>query len=186
MKKNMMMMILLAGMVLISSVVCNWLVPQGNMDNPVTIETGPSGEEVSSAATITPPMIPTSEAAAAETGAISGSLSYPSESVPPMRVIAFRVDNAAWFSVEVMDGGQFTLQDLPPGDYYVVAYLIDNSAIQGDFAGGYTSFVPCGMTVECMDHSLIPVSVSPGMTASGIDPGDWYAPENTFPPDPTR
>ncbi|MGQ9553761.1 MAG: hypothetical protein ACUVWR_06595 [Anaerolineae bacterium] len=40
------------------------------------------------------------------------------------------------------------------------------------------------MSVDCADHSLIGVEVRAGETTTGIDPGDWYAPEGAFPPDP--
>jgi len=43
--------------------------------------------------------------------------------------------------------------------------------------------VPCGLSAGCEDHTLLPIIVIEGQTASA-DPGDWYAPEGTFPPMP--
>jgi hypothetical protein len=48
-------------------------------------------------------------------------------------------------------------------------------------AGGYTQAVPCGLSVNCTDHSLIPVQVNNGVVTQNINPGDWYAPEGSFP-----
>ncbi len=44
--------------------------------------------------------------------------------------------------------------------------------------------VPCGLKAGCEDHSLIPVEVTAGNMATGVDPVDWYAPAGTFPPRP--
>ncbi len=61
--------------------------------------------------------------------------------------------------------------ELMPGYYTVVAY-----ANMDQFAGGYAND----------DHSLITIYVTPSITSTGVDPSDWYAPEGTFPADPTR
>lgn len=174
-----MKLLLLAGMVILSSVFCARLAPQEDTPEPGTAVFTPAAGEKTIRET-------TPTVSTAESGSISGMLSYPSESIPPLRVVAFRVDNTAWYAVEVTKGDQFLVEDLPPGDYYIVAYLIDKQVVKGGFAGGYSNFVPCGMSVDCSDHSLIPVAVTPGSVTSGVHPGDWYAPENTFPPDPTN
>jgi len=59
--------------------------------------------------------------------------------------------------------------------------LLDPS---GRPSGGYTIAVLCGLTVDCTDHSLVPIPVAGGLEVSDIDPADWYAPEGTFPPAP--
>ena len=113
-------------------------------------------------------------------GAITGSLSYPSEGIPPLRVVAFdlrSMDPAA--SVDTVAGQSTYSLPVPYGVYYIVAYTLD-----GQHAGGYSSAVLCGLSVDCTDHTLIPVPVANGLAADGIDPGDWYAPEGTFPPAP--
>ncbi len=178
-QKTNLKLLMLAGMVVLSFVFCARLTPQGDTPEPGTAVITPAATEKIIRETI--PVEIT-----AESGAISGMLSYPSESIPPLRVVAFRVDSSAWYAVEVTTGAQFLMENLPPGDYYIVAYLIDKRVVQGGFAGGYSNFVPCGLSVDCNDHSLIPVTVNPGSVTSGIHPGDWYAPENTFPPDPTN
>jgi len=113
-------------------------------------------------------------------GTITGSLSYPSEGIPPLHVVAFDLlstEPAA--SVDTVAGQSTYSLSVPDGIYYVVAYTLD-----GQIAGGYTAAVLCGLSVDCNDHELIAVPAAGGMAVDGIDPGDWYAPEGTFPPAP--
>jgi hypothetical protein len=114
------------------------------------------------------------------TGSITGSLSYPSDFIPPLRVFAFQVGSENYFYVDTVENQTtYQIDDLPAGYYQVVAYILS-----GNYAGGYTQAVPCGLTVECTDHTLIDVPVNSGQTVTGVDPGDWYAPEGAFPPAP--
>jgi hypothetical protein len=143
--------------------------------------------------TATPPAIFTSTSQPLN-GTITGKLSYPSEFLPPMRVVAFSLtDKRAYFIDTAKGEGQFSLI-LPAGTYYLVSYPYEGVPGQtgqvdsytlggGPFAGGYTQMVPCGLSAECEDHSLLPITVAAGQTVSA-DPGDWYAPEGTFPPMP--
>lgn len=120
---------------------------------------------------------------AAESGNISGKLSYPSEFIPPLRIVAFAVGSDTWYAVDAeANQREYLLGGLPPGTYHVVAYLRDSP--QTGLAGGYSQMVPCGLSADCTDHSLVDVEVRAGETTTGIDPGDWYAPEGAFPPDP--
>jgi hypothetical protein len=113
-------------------------------------------------------------------GIIRGRLSYPSEFIPAQRIVAFDVGTMAFVAdVLTADGqGEYELT-VPPGDYYIVTYLPDSG-----MAAGYSQMVPCGLSVGCTDHSLIPVHVGPGDIVEDIDPQDWYAPPGTFPPMP--
>ncbi|MCX8061012.1 MAG: hypothetical protein N3D16_00360 [Anaerolineales bacterium] len=113
-------------------------------------------------------------------GSIRGSLSYPSEFIPPLRVVAINVATQETFFVDTAENQtSYQIDNLPPGEYYVIAYTQD-----GLLTGGYTQMVPCGLSAECTDHSLIPVAVQAGEVTSGIDPADWYAPDGAFPPLP--
>jgi hypothetical protein len=110
-------------------------------------------------------------------GAITGNLSYPSEGIPPLKVVAFDAESQAPVAMVDTEAGQSTYSlSLPIGAYYVVAYTLD-----GQLAGGYTFAVPCGLSVDCADHTLMRVSVAPGHAPEDIDPADWYAPEGSFP-----
>jgi hypothetical protein len=114
-------------------------------------------------------------------GSISGTLIYPSEGIPEMQVVAYRVMMSEWYMVETQQGqSEFLIEGLPAGEYYVVAYLSGS-----DYGGGYTPAVACGLSVDCTDHSLTTVVVSAGQTTAGVMPHDWYAPEGSFPPNPT-
>jgi hypothetical protein len=114
-------------------------------------------------------------------GIITGHLSYPGESIPPLKVVAFYVPGASWVeaaevtTVEGQSEYALTVLDVP-GDFYVVAYTLD-----GRLSAGYSRAVPCGLLASCTDHHLIPVHLEGGSIMENIDPTDWYAPEGAFP-----
>jgi hypothetical protein len=111
-------------------------------------------------------------------GSISGNLSYPSEFIPGMLVVAYRMGTTEFYSISTADSqGAYQIDNLPAGTYHVVAYYESLSA-------GYSQAVPCGLSVNCVDHSLIDVVVTAGSVASGINPMDWYAPTGSFPSKP--
>ena len=115
-----------------------------------------------------------------KTGNIKGTLGYPSEGIPPLEVYAISTtDSSNYFFIKTSQNqNSFEIEDVDPGTYYVLAYSESN------FAGGWTKAVPCGLSVDCNDHSLTPVVVKAGVTTSGIELKDWYAPENFFPSRP--
>ncbi len=114
-------------------------------------------------------------------GKISGTLGYPSEGIPELAVYAFDVlDESKYFKVDTaVNQKEFTISDVDPGNYYVVAYAKDFET-----SGSYTTAVVCGLSVECTDHGMIDVEVKPGKTTVGAQVADWYAPPNTFPKKP--
>jgi hypothetical protein len=100
--------------------------------------------------------------------AISGSLSYPSEGIPPLVVVAFDVTTRAPAASIESEAGQATYSlAVPPGVYNVVAYTTDRQR-----AGGYTAAAPCSLSVECSDPSLLPIPVANGMASGDVDPAD--------------
>ena len=117
-----------------------------------------------------------------ETGLVTGKLEYPSEFIPPLRVVAFNLDNRTYFWVDTAQNQQYyEVKGLTPGDYTVVAYYRNTN-----MAGGYTTFVVCGFAPGCNNHSLKIIHIDAGTNAVNINPNDWYAPNGTFPPDPTK
>jgi len=123
-------------------------------------------------------------------GSITGKLSYPGESLPPLRIVAFRVEKGvktkSYQYVEVFNQDTYLINDLKPGNYWVIAYPISQAEqITPGLEGGYTRAVPCGLSSTCTDHTLVEVQVKPGEVTDKIDPGDWYAPAGMFPKDPT-
>jgi len=144
-----------------------------------------------STSTPSPTPEPTPTNTTSPEGTITGQLSYPSEFLPPQRVVAFDVDDSSvYFSTEVDSGGTYTLT-VPPGTYFVLAYLIDAAELgaQPGLAGAYSEAVLCGLQAGCNDHSLVPVVVNAGETIIDIDPADWYLPVGEradWPDDPTK
>lgn len=122
-------------------------------------------------------------APAGGTGSISGVLSYPSEFIPPLRVLAVSTVEHGYRYVDTQPGDDtFQITGLAPGSYYVIAYT--DSGQEGGLSAGYTFAVLCGLSYECTDHSLIEVVVIAGADTPNINPQDWYAPEGSFPPMP--
>jgi hypothetical protein len=120
------------------------------------------------------------------TGSISGSLSYPSEGIPPLRIVAIKIGTGEYFATEVTDHNTYGLEGLPEGKYHVLVYRVDPAGADPNLVGGYSQFVLCGQTADCTDHSLIDVEVKDGTVTTNINPVDWYAPAGAFPPDPTK
>jgi hypothetical protein len=118
-------------------------------------------------------------------GAIAGPLTFPSEGLPAMTVFAFNTvgfpngDNRFVFTQPGQNSYEISL---PQGDYYIVAYALDEHGVPTGIIGGYTV---CGdATPDCSKHTLLPVSAAPGGATTGIGPSDWYAPEGAYPPYP--
>jgi len=117
-------------------------------------------------------------ALAAETGTITGELGYPGEYVPALYIAAFALDAGETRIFVTTDGQQtFTLGDMKPGNYALVAYLKEDTTI----AGGYTRFALTDLSTQYNDHTLLQVPVVAGKTTTGVQIRDWYAPAGTFP-----
>ena len=121
------------------------------------------------------------------TGMLSGKLGYPSEMIPPLRIVAFNtVTGEYYWQNTVTNQSNFRFDDLPAATYKVLAYLIDNPSKV--FYAGYSNFVTCGMDAACLDHNLIEVEVKAGQETSNVNPIDWYATDPMslgWPLDPT-
>ena len=117
-------------------------------------------------------------------GSISGELGYPSEYVPALYVFALPVNEAGKsYSVETIEGqDKFTIQNVVPNTYYLVAYLQTDTGM----AGGYTRFALSAMTVADTDHSLLPVVVTSGQNVGDIKIADWIAPPGIIPSFPGK
>ncbi len=121
-------------------------------------------------------------------GGLGGKLSYPSEFIPPLTIVAYQVVNGEMTGTiywQDTDTNQTTyrFESLPQSNYYVVAYMQD---YDNDMAAGYTEAVLCGLSVDCENHSLMEVEVWPGEVTEDIDLLDWYAPAGTYPSKPVR
>ena len=105
-------------------------------------------------------------------GAISGGISYPASTVPAFHVVAYNVDNSYWYWVGFTPNTwAYSITDLPPGTYNIVAYP-DGAGLEGGYA-------------ETGGTALLPVKVEPGKTTSGITINIWVEPAaSSFPSDP--
>lgn len=111
------------------------------------------------------------------TGSIAGQLSYPSNFIPAQTIVAFSTDGPGYYYVTTADNqSTYQIDNLPSGNYYVVAYLQD-----GSLSAGYSQAVLCGLSAECTDYSLVSVPVTAGQVTNNINPQDWYAPPGSFP-----
>lgn len=134
------------------------------------------------APTATPPPADTASPPPASTsvptgnGTITGRLGYPSEIVPPLTLYFENADTADVLTLSTREGQSAYSKSLPPGTYHVYAWLANFG-----LGGSYSAAVPCGLTVECADHRLLPVEVPPGGIISGIDLLDWYGPPGSVP-----
>ena len=116
-------------------------------------------------------------------GRISGTLSFPSEQIPPLHIVAFDVYHNSYHLVDTDTNQQtYEIKNLMPGYYTIVAYEKNSG-----FAGGYSEYAKCGLSPECAeDHTLVTIYIAPGDHFINANPADWYAPAGTFPPDPIR
>jgi hypothetical protein len=111
------------------------------------------------------------------TGGISGQLSFPSEGIPPLLIVAFNTETGQYYWVQTTENQTtYQINNLPVGKYYVIAYLPD-----GSMAGSYDQFYVCGLKVECTDTSLIEVEVQAGVVTPNINPGNWYGDVSQLP-----
>lgn len=118
----------------------------------------------------------------AMSGTIIGVVTYPSDYIPPMRIYAIAADGTGHYQIKTSTSqSRFTIRNVSSGKYYVVAYTAEAPGL----VGGWSKAVPCGLRNTCRDHSLIPVTVAPGTTATGIRVSDWYAPPGAFPSEPS-
>ncbi len=124
-------------------------------------------------------------AAAPQAGVIEGSLSYPSDFIPPDLIIC--AENLATHKLycthKHLKAKKYQYQvgyklTVPPGAYHVYAYLPDpakyGAGFPKDYRAYYSEFVKCGMSVDCKSHAPMVVTVTGDGTVSGINPMDWY------------
>ena len=129
-------------------------------------------------------VIPTQTPQGGLVGGIAGTLSYPSEGIPPLAVVAFRVGGGPGDYYHVftqLNQSAYQIDNLPPGNYTVVAYTLGGGGFPAGLAGGFTQYVLCGMQPPCSNHALAEATVTAGQVTQNINPSDWYAPQGTYP-----
>jgi hypothetical protein len=114
------------------------------------------------------------------TGIVQGKLCYPSEYIPAMNVyLKAEGSNTIYKLVSKENEQTFTFKKIPPGNYVAFAYtteatMMDLKNNKSKASGGFTRFVPCGLSVNCKDHTLISFKVNKGKTTDAISICDWY------------
>lgn len=111
---------------------------------------------------------------------LNGTLCYPSDYVPKMTVFLQDVATKKIHKIITQeDQRSFKFMDVPYGDYYAYAYTIEQTLTDSEgnsskASGGFTKAVPCGLTVECNDHTLIHIKIDNEITKDTISICDWY------------
>ncbi|MEO9257987.1 MAG: hypothetical protein ABI207_06370 [Crocinitomicaceae bacterium] len=113
-------------------------------------------------------------------GTVKGKLCFPSYYIPEMTVYLKNVQSNEILKLKIKeDERSFKFKNVPKGKYVAYAYTLDEiitdkngNTTKGK--GGYTQLVPCGLSVECKDHSLIQFEVISNKKTKGIDICDWY------------
>jgi hypothetical protein len=118
------------------------------------------------------------------TGSISGKISYPSDPLPHIKVVALNTATHEAFSTDVFIDAEYVLNNVPIGRYHVMAYLVGSANSTPLQVGGYSQAVTCEMGADCTDHTLVDVDVMDGGNCTDVNPVDWSAPPGTYPPDP--
>ncbi|MBW7955895.1 hypothetical protein H3C66_04140 [Patescibacteria group bacterium] len=104
-----------------------------------------------------------------EVGFIQGSLSFPSEVLPPQKICAVNTTSQLETCVEQRQGSSYKIE-VPAGTYHVYAVTLDNPNTRAY----YSEFVTCGLLASCPSHEPIEVVVVEGQATREVDPGDWY------------
>ncbi len=117
---------------------------------------------------------------ASATGIVQGKLCFPSEYIPSMNVYLKATGSDAVYKLISKENEQtFTFKKIPEGSYVAFAYTAEATTLdlnnrKSKASGGFTRFVPCGLSVDCKDHTLINFKVNKGKTTNAISICDWY------------
>jgi hypothetical protein len=154
-----------------------WLIAYSSLSSKVVGVTSP-GPSVSAAPRVSASASPTPTPPTK--GDISGTLTYPGESIPAMTICAMSTTDATKkFCVDHVPGtaSVYTVT-APEGIYNVYASLkTQQGDITTSYKAYYDKYVTCGMSASCpaSGHTqYLPVTVTAGMTTDKVDPGDWY------------
>lgn len=111
-----------------------------------------------------------------KTGTTEGRICFPSNYIPEMYLYLENVKTQEITIIPILENeGEFSAP-VPPGTYVAYAWLKDFST-----GGTYSQAVPCGLSVECNDHSLIEFQISSGEITRGVEICDWYGSPSDVP-----
>lgn len=154
-----------------------------------------------SSPSITPsPVATASPSPSAQLGAITGRFGYPSDFIPSVTVYAISTtDSRVWYSVDFPGFGNpprptlppgtsqpsYTIAGVAPGEYWVVAYRNDRNLPDPGYYSQNSICQRAGQSSGCPDLALVPVTVLPGQTTTGIDVLTWGTPPGLPTPSPS-
>ena len=107
-------------------------------------------------------------------GSLQGRICFPSEFIPEMTIFIQNLDSAELTSMTTDENQPNYEIALGAGQYLVYAYLNADPTT----GGAYSRAVPCGLSVECTDHTMLPVTIQAGQVTTGADLCDWYDSSN--------
>lgn len=111
-------------------------------------------------------------------GLAAGQICYPSEFIPEMTAF-FQDITGKITELQIAENQTSYSLELPMSTYVAYAY----TAADPEMGGSFSQAVPCGLDVNCTDHSLISYEVKPGQTTENVDLCDWYSIQDV-PPNP--
>jgi hypothetical protein len=126
----------------------------------------------------------------AQSGKITGKLTYPSDYIPPEMIVCVtrggetycsNQSNSRLYTAKI----SFRLNhraasyevSLPTGTYYIYGTFPRGKAPTPEMENlkaYYNDFVKCGMNVNCTSKKPIAIKVAAGRVVRGIIIGDWY------------
>ena len=106
---------------------------------------------------------------------VSGKTCYPSEWSPPLTVYARNTKTNRTFSIKMKEDDTDYRIEISEAGEYIFFYWTDGNDSSGAL---YSKAVPCGLNINCTDHTPIVVNVKLGTKISDIDICDAYSPES--------
>jgi hypothetical protein len=113
------------------------------------------------------------------TGVVMGKICVPGSFIPSMTAYFQNDVTGAITEMQIGENQTNYTFELEPGEYIAFAYPQERSSSLG---GMYSEAVPCGLSVECTDHTPLVFAILPGETTDRIDICDWYAQDQVPPP----
>ncbi len=111
---------------------------------------------------------------------LNGVLCYPSEYIPKMTVYLKQTNSQKVYQLKTIENQRsFKFTNIPFGEcccyfYTIYKILTDTRGIESKASGGYTKAVPCGLTVDCKDHTLIKFRIDSNICKDTISICDFY------------
>lgn len=121
--------------------------------------------------------------ALAHAATIEGRLSFPSEEIPALVIVAYNLDTRARHVFESPAKARRYRAEVPAGRYYVYALSAEPGA--APLRGAYSAYTVCGQRSpklmqqgKCAEHRVLEVVLGANDRRTDIDLDDWYLPED--------